>query len=335
MRYRIIQLLCCLVFMMEKTHAQDAQFSQFYAAPIYLNPAFAGSNSCSRVATNYRRQWTGIPGNFSTFSLSYDHPFLRNNSAVGLLISNDQAGTGKLRSTSASLIYAYLLNVSRKWTVSAGVQATITSRSVNFYDLTFVDQLITGSATTVDIPTQQKVNYFDMSSGLVAFTKDFWAGFSAHHLILPNQALTSEYSRLPRLYSFHSGIKIPVGKKEEKKNTSVTSVTPALNLKFQDNFHQMDLGFYYQYEVFITGVWYRGMPFFSSYNPSYLNQDGLVFMIGLAMSRLHIGYSYDVTMSKLAPSNGGSHEISLSYHFCDPNAKKKRRISRIVPCPKF
>lgn len=334
MKYKIIHILIFL-FIIQEVSSQDAQFSQFYAAPIYLNPAFAGSNSCSRIATNYRRQWTGIPGKFSTFSLSFDHPFLRNNSAVGLLLSNDQAGTGKLRSTSGSLIYAYLLNISRKWTVSAGLQATLTSRSVNFYDLTFVDQLITGAATTVDIPTQQHVRYFDMSSGMVVFTKEFWAGFSAHHLARPNQALTSEYSRLPVLYSFHSGIKIPVGKKEGEKNSTATYVTPALNLKVQDNFHQMDLGFYYQYEVFITGMWYRGMPFLSSYNSSYLNQDGLVFMVGLEMNRLHIGYSYDVTISKLAPANGGSHEISLSYHFCDPNAKKKRKISRVVPCPKF
>ncbi|TNE76120.1 MAG: type IX secretion system membrane protein PorP/SprF, partial [Bacteroidetes bacterium] len=28
--------------------AQDPQFTQFYANPIYLNPAFAGSHGCPR-----------------------------------------------------------------------------------------------------------------------------------------------------------------------------------------------------------------------------------------------------------------------------------------------
>ncbi len=242
-----------------------------------------------------------------------------------------------MRSTSGSLIYAYLLNLTRKWTVSAGFQATYTSRSVNFYDLTFVDQLLTGSATTVEVPTQQKVNYFDMSSGLVAFTKKFWVGFSAHHIVRPNQAMIGETSRLPIRYSIHSGIRIPVGKSSDvRRNTTKTSVTPSINIKFQDKYHQMDLGFYYQYDAFLVGAWYRGVPFLKSYNPAYVNHDGLVFMVGFTMERFNIGYSYDITISKLAPSNGGSHEISLSYQFCDPNAKnKKRKVSRFVPCPKF
>ncbi|MGM0478992.1 MAG: type IX secretion system membrane protein PorP/SprF, partial [Bacteroidota bacterium] len=38
----------------ETVRAQDPQFSQFYANPIYLNPAFAGSHGCPRFAANYR-----------------------------------------------------------------------------------------------------------------------------------------------------------------------------------------------------------------------------------------------------------------------------------------
>ncbi len=37
-------------------YAQDAHFSQYYANPLYLNPAFAGSDICPRVTLNYRNQ---------------------------------------------------------------------------------------------------------------------------------------------------------------------------------------------------------------------------------------------------------------------------------------
>ena len=34
---------CAITLTYMKLHAQDPQFSQFYANPIYLNPAFAGT----------------------------------------------------------------------------------------------------------------------------------------------------------------------------------------------------------------------------------------------------------------------------------------------------
>jgi hypothetical protein len=33
--------------------AQDPQFTQFYANPMYLNPAFAGTARCPRICMNY------------------------------------------------------------------------------------------------------------------------------------------------------------------------------------------------------------------------------------------------------------------------------------------
>ena len=45
--------------------AQDPQFSQYYAAPLYLNPAFTGSEMLPRIGANYRNQWPGIELDFS------------------------------------------------------------------------------------------------------------------------------------------------------------------------------------------------------------------------------------------------------------------------------
>jgi len=40
-----------------KIQAQDPTFTQFYANPVYLNPALAGSSGCPRIALNYRNEW--------------------------------------------------------------------------------------------------------------------------------------------------------------------------------------------------------------------------------------------------------------------------------------
>ncbi|MFN5910373.1 MAG: type IX secretion system membrane protein PorP/SprF, partial [Bacteroidota bacterium] len=55
--------------------AQDPTFTQFYANPLYLNPAFAGSHGCPRFALNYRNEWPSLTGNYVTYSASYDQYF--------------------------------------------------------------------------------------------------------------------------------------------------------------------------------------------------------------------------------------------------------------------
>lgn len=56
-------------------------------------------------------------------------------------------------------------------------------------------------------------------------------------------------------------------------------------------------------------------------------------MVGFATEfQLRIGYSYDVTISKLTVKSGGAHELSLIYEW--PQKPKNRR-HRVVPCPKF
>src|SRR6185295_17434324 len=55
--------------------AQDPEFTQFYANPLYLNPAFAGTARCPRICLNYRNQWPGISGTYVTYSASYDQHF--------------------------------------------------------------------------------------------------------------------------------------------------------------------------------------------------------------------------------------------------------------------
>lgn len=51
--------------------AQDPISSQIFSNPIYLNPAFAGFEGCSRVVTLYRNQWPQA-GPFHRFDFSYD-----------------------------------------------------------------------------------------------------------------------------------------------------------------------------------------------------------------------------------------------------------------------
>jgi hypothetical protein len=55
-------------------YSQDASFTQSFFNPMYLNPAFAGSNEGLRINANYRNQWTYMPGTYT--STTFFHGFL-------------------------------------------------------------------------------------------------------------------------------------------------------------------------------------------------------------------------------------------------------------------
>ena len=51
--------------------AQDPQYSQFYASPLFLNPAFTSVSLGLRANAIYRSQWNAISNKpFTTFSVS-------------------------------------------------------------------------------------------------------------------------------------------------------------------------------------------------------------------------------------------------------------------------
>jgi len=81
-----------LLFVCAVSTAQDPEFTQFYANPIYLNPAFAGSHGCPRFNMNHRNQWPSISGAFITNSFSYDQFVNTLQGGIALMVTNDMAG---------------------------------------------------------------------------------------------------------------------------------------------------------------------------------------------------------------------------------------------------
>src|SRR6185369_12674748 len=88
--------------------AQDPQFTQFYANPLYLNPAFAGTARCPRICINYRNQWPNLSGRYVTYSASYDMHVAALGGGIGALVTTDDQAIGTLKTTNASLIYSFL-----------------------------------------------------------------------------------------------------------------------------------------------------------------------------------------------------------------------------------
>jgi type IX secretion system PorP/SprF family membrane protein len=325
--------------------AQDPQFSQFYAAPLYLNPALAGSTGQARAGLNYRNQWPAMDANFTTMSAYFDYFIEDKNTGVGVLLTQDKAGLSGLRSTSLALQYSYEFKITEQLGFRPGLQAAVFNRNVNFGRLTFASQYNPDTGEFDGISGESlgggsSRTFVDLSAGGVFFTRVAWLGFAANHLNKPNQSIVGDTrSPLPIKYSVHGGFKffMKPGVNKTYSRPIERSIAPAVQYRHQGQFDQMDVGLYFTFEPLVIGSWYRGIPF-KNIN-GYVNNESIVLLIGFvklgAKDALNIGYSYDYTISKLGPGSGGAHEFSLVYTWPMRNPRKPPKDKMIIPCPNF
>jgi len=326
---------------------QDPQFSQFYAAPLYLNPAFAGSTNQARVGMNYRNQWPAIDANFNTISAFADFYIEDKNSGVGVLLNQDREGILGLKSFSLALQYSYNLEITKAISFRPGIQVALYNRSINFDRLTFGDQFdpatgqVVNPTSVENLNTGERVFFPDISAGGLFYSKRAWLGVAAHHINEPNQSLIGEQSELPMKLSVHAGLKFffkpGVMGEGFYSRPRERSVAPALQYRNQGQFDQLDIGAYFTFEPIIIGTWYRGVPY-KQVN-DFANNESIVLLIGFTRKgpkeTLNIGYSFDYTISKLGPGSGGAHEVSVVYSWSNRNPRKPPKEKLMIPCPDF
>ncbi|MFP4366981.1 MAG: type IX secretion system membrane protein PorP/SprF [Bacteroidales bacterium] len=313
--------------------AQDPQFSQFYANPLYLAPSFAGLTDGSRISANYRNQWPQLPGKFTTYTFSYDHWFDNYDSGAGILMMQDMAGSGNLRTTNIGVQYSYDFPLNNEWQMRPGVHFFYTERAIDFDKLVFNDQITPDGRrpTTIEIPPLSKRGGVDFSTSALAYSEAYWFGFAVDHLLRPNHSLfefegdDASNAFVPVKYSLFGGTKF------SRSGRTIARLEESVQLAFlyrqQGPFNQLDLGLYWYRNPLVVGAWFRGIPGLSSGG-----QDAVIFLLGYKVDQFNIGYSFDFPISHLLGSTGGAHEISITYSWTSIRIPKKPRM---VPCPEF
>jgi type IX secretion system PorP/SprF family membrane protein len=314
-------ILLGLFYVSFHSMAQDPTFTQFYSNPVYLNPALAGSSGCPRIAMNYRNQWPQLTGNFITYAAAYDTYAKNISGGVGIMAMHDQQGQGTIQTSMIAGTYSYYLKVNRKFRIMFGGQAAYFQKYLDWSKLTFGDQIDPRRGfiyQTGDVPRGNGSHgFFDVSAGMVGFTKNFYFGVAGHHLNRPDESMILGDSRLPIRVTGHMGANIKLG--QRGRYSSSTTLMPNVIYQYQNGFQQFNIGAYLKYESFTIGAWYR-------------NRDAFIVSLGITTEKFRIGYSYDLTVSQLGGVSGGSHEISMGI-----NLKCKKRIKdfRGISCPSF
>ena len=309
----------------ENAQAPDPEFTQYFANPLYLNPAFAGTARCPRLTMSYRNQWPAMSGSFVTTAAAYDQHVETLSGGLGFIVMNDQAGRGTLSTTTASGIYSYQQAITRKLSIKAAMQVTYMQKALDWGQLSFGDMIDPRRGfiyESQDKPRGGMVQTVDFSTGFLGFTDKYYFGVAVHHLNEPNESLVVGTSRLPMKYTVHAGATLPL----QRSVTGVEStISPNILYRRQGEMQQMNVGLYVNKGPLVGGIWYRGI-ILTDY------KDAFIVTLGIKTDVVQFGYSYDLTISQLTPSTGGAHEISMTIQF---DCRGKRSKFRTINCPSF
>lgn len=341
-----IGIVGMLQLLANPVQAQDPQFSQFYANPLYLNPGLTGNTPSARAGVNFRHQWPAIDASFTTFSTYFDYFLEDYNSGVGVLLMRDQQGLAGLNSTSINLNYAYQLPLTSRLTFRPGLSVGVIQRGVNRDKLQFASQFNGTGFNPIgdsgeDLSNLRTIYQFDLGLGGVLYTPNAYLGVSASHVTEPAFSFfetpdTDAY--LPYKLSIHGGYVFYLQADNLRRGFDQRgrerSITPTFEYKQQHRFRQFSAGAYLTYEPIVVGLWYRGLPI-GGLNDVDNNHESAIVLVGLKTGDLNIGYSFDYTLSSLTIQSGGAHEVSAIYTFKLGDPRKPPKNVRRIPCPDF
>lgn len=307
----VIMLLC---FAVNKTSAQvDPHFSQYYAYPMWLNPALTGTmDGKSRITAIYRNQWNNISKAFSTVGVSADFQTEKTLN-FGVNVLQQTAGDGGYRYYNVQASFAYTgikFGADETHTISFALQPGFIGRRFDESKFKGGDQWVPIIGYNPNIPTadmlaQPSSFSLDIGAGISYYNTsqesrvNFFGGISAAHLTQPDDLfmISENRSKLPIRYTAYAGAKVAF-------SDAVSFIPNALYMK-QGTATETMLGGYFQLAAsekddVMIGAKYR-------------LKDAISPFAGLLMNdQLMIGLSYDINNSQLGKMVKGSNAFEIS-----------------------
>lgn len=313
MRKPSIATLLILTIACGKLQAQvDAHFTQYYAYPLWLNPAFTGAIDGSyRLSANYRKQWPSSNAALTAQAISADVA-LPGNFGIGLTLFNQKTGDGSYQYNTGYVSLSYTVRLAEYKMLSAGFQAGMLNRRLDRNKLQFGNQFNPLMGFDPTLPSNENfaggsATSLDGSIGLLYFdaspnkTINPFIGASLYHPSEPgNQFINNgESNKIPARYVVHGGMRM-------KLNERVDLLPNALYTG-QGKASEIAAGLSVNMRIdaakeLVAGAMYRV-------------NDALAPNIGLFINGLMIGFSYDINMSqmKTVSSSNGGYELSVSF----------------------
>lgn len=273
---------------------QDPQYSQYMFNPLSINPAYSGSRGVMNGALVYRNQWVSFPGAPNTQVLAINTPLKKGKVGIGFEMIRDQIGPKNTVAGYAS--YAYRVPLG-KGKLAFGLGAGFMNYRINWDQISYKDQqdyYAQLSAMSTTLP--------DFKFGVYFNNKKSYAGLSFTHLNTPKYgALIGDTVITTATLSRHAYFTIGRAFALGSDFTFSPSIIARSVVTLTSASVDLNLNFRYK-EVMWFGV-------------SARSEQSMVIMAQYAISeKLHVGYSYDMSLGRLRNYSSGTHEIMLGFN---------------------
>lgn len=317
---KIVSIFFTILFV-HKTYSQDLHFSQYYNAPLLINPANTGFNPDFdyRIGGNYRNQWASVStnpyktmsiwGDAQLFTERFDESWI----GVGGAFLQDVAGSGNLTSTKAYASIAYHQMLGLNSLLSGGFNVGFTQKRIDLTKLTFNNQW-NGNFFDIAIPSGEpfaysSTTYLNLNVGLnyALFVNDnlyFSTGISVSNINKPNETFFNKNNvntRVNPRYTYFADATLRIN--------DVWILNP--------NFYYSTIGT--AKEILLGGTLQRDLS--AENNGSlqlivggyYRASDAIIPLIGFDIKNFKLTFNYDATSSSLKTFNQsrGAYEVSI------------------------
>lgn len=290
----------------------DPHFSQYYAHPLWLNPALTGvTDGEYRVSLNAKQQWGSISNSFLTGGASFDMAPVKN-LAFGAMVLNQNAGDISYNHLSALVSGAYRIHFGRAGLnmINFGLQAGILNKSFNPSKITLGSQYnpVTGYDPGLGISesfSSSNTLVPDVNAGVMFFDGNpdqrvnAFGGVMAAHLTRPVDKFLGNSVRMPIRYAAHGGARVKI--------SEVFDITPNGLYMKQGNAREISAGAYAQYMLNNESDLLFGS--------NYRVDDSAIAFFGLHLKNMVFGLSYDFNTSSLNRVTGSKGGLELSVSF--------------------
>lgn len=299
---------------------QDSRFTQFWSAPMTVNPAWTGTIPHWRASVLYRQQWYGVNGGIQSFFGGFDYNLGTGRGALGGWIKQDRVGSLNASNLEVAAIYSYRVQFQNDWQLSMAGQLSYGQRSQGMDGLRFEDAMLSGNVTAEEYGNFT-LRYPDFGAGFVAYNSKMWIGLATYHLLQPDISVSNIQDQIPIRITGQAGYRIALNEEH--------TLIPSAIVQYQSPFLQVDTGINWEWDFLYAGLWYRGLPTRSG--TQLLPSSALALVSGFKVDNWQFGVSYDFALASLV-GVGGSYEISLVY-MPKYDVRRSARGREEVKCP--